>query len=54
VGRISVEAINEDLATLGEAVVSEDMVALGEAGVMEMWRWTRRSGRMWCGPGNSR
>jgi hypothetical protein len=37
-GRTSVEAVGEDLAVLGEAVVSEDPVMLGEAAVTEVWR----------------
>jgi hypothetical protein len=49
-----VEAIGEDLAALGEAMVGEDPVALSEAAVMEVWRRTQRSGRVRCGPGGSR
>jgi hypothetical protein len=45
-----VEAVNEDLATLDEAVVGEDPVVLGEAAVVEAWRQTRRSRRVQHGP----
>jgi hypothetical protein len=45
-GRTSVEAVGEDLAVLGEAVVSEDPVMLSEAAVTEAWRWTWRSRHM--------
>jgi hypothetical protein len=44
----AVEAVIEDLATLGEAVVGEDPVALGEVAVAKAWR--RRSRHVQCGP----
>jgi hypothetical protein len=46
VGRTSVEAVGEDLAVLGNAVVGEDPAALGEAAVAEAWRQAQRSGRV--------
>jgi hypothetical protein len=54
VGRTSVEAVGEDLAALGEAVVCEDPVALDEVAVAEAWRQTRSSGRVRRGPDGGR
>jgi hypothetical protein len=34
----AVEAVDEDLAVLGEVVVGEDPAALGEAAVAKAWR----------------
>jgi hypothetical protein len=50
VGRISVEALSEDLATLDEVVVGDYPVMLGEAAITKAWRRTQRSGCMRRGP----
>jgi hypothetical protein len=54
VGRTSVEAVGEDLATLGETVVGEDPVALDEVAVAEAWRQTQSNGHVRRGPDGGR
>jgi hypothetical protein len=50
----AVEAVDEDLAVLGEVVVGEDPAALGEVAIAKPWRRTWRSGCVQHGPDGGR